>query len=156
MIETDTTTEPAGELTDITQYPENLPIPAEICNGDNDGSLSGGDEMLLAALLNGSTVQMAASISRMSERTVYRRLADPVFRQRLESARESVRESILARLTDAAGAAVDTLWHLTDDLEPAIRLQAAKALLDSLAKFSAAQPKRATMVKYSVEQTREG
>lgn len=30
------------------------------------------------------------------------------------------------------------------------------ALLDSLVKVSNAQPKRATMVKYSIEQTQEG
>ena len=84
--------------------------------------------------------------------------ADPVFQQRLASARESVRESITARLVDAAGAAIDTLWHLIDSPyeEPTIRLQAAKALLDSLVKVSNTEPKRATTVKYSVEQTWEG
>ncbi len=59
---------------------------------------------------------------------------------------------------DAAGAAIDTLWHLSDSPyeEPTIRLQAAKALLDSLVKVSNAQPKRTTTVEYSVRQSSEG
>jgi len=59
------------------------------------------------------------------------------------------------RLTDAAGAAVDALWHLVEDDEPSIRLAASKALLDSLVKVQNASPKQTTKMRYSVEETCE-
>lgn len=123
---------------------------------DADGDVFCGDDALFQALLNGANIHCAANMSGLSERTVFRRMADPAFRQRLENARELLRDSILARLTDAAGAAVDTLWHLLEDDESSIRLSAAKSLLDALVKVQNATPKQTTKVRFSVEQTKEG
>jgi len=123
---------------------------------DADGDVFHGDDALFQALLNGATVKCAAHSSGMSERTVFRRMADPAFKQRLENARELVLDSILARLIDAAGDSVDTLWHLLDDEEPSVRLSAARSLLDALVKVKNASPKATTKVRYSVEQTKEG
>ena len=111
-----------------------------------------GDDALFSALLAGAHIENAAMAAGVSQRTVYRRLADPIFRQRIESAREAMRESILTRLTDAAGDAVSSLWELLEDKEPDIRLKAAKALLESLVKINNTAPKTKTTVRYSVEQ----
>ena len=92
----------------------------------------------------------------MSERTVYRRLADPAFRQQVDAAREAIRETILTRLTEASGDAVSRLWSLLDNEDPEIQLKAAKALLDGLVKFHNALPKRTTTVRHSVEQVQDG
>ncbi len=92
-----------------------------------------GDESLFKALVVGCHVGNAAAIAGLSERTVYRRLADPEFRRRLDEARQSLRESILAKLSDAGHDAISVLTELmhgsTDD---SVRLKAAKAVLDSL------------------------
>ena len=80
-------------------------------------------------------------------------MADPAFRQRVESAREAIRDSILTRLSEAAGDAVSRLWELVDNEEPEIQLRAAKILLDSLVKVQSISPKTTTTVRYEVEQT---
>jgi hypothetical protein len=122
---------------------------------DLDGDEYCGDDALFKALLSGATAKGAGYLAGVSERTVFRRMADPAFKQRLENAREQVRDSILSRLTDAAGDAVDTLHQLLDDDEPSVKLGAAKSLLDALVKVQNASPKQTTTVRYSVEQTKD-
>ena len=46
-----------------------------------------GGALLIAALAGGHTVAGAAREARLSERTAYRRLADPAFRQAVATAR---------------------------------------------------------------------
>lgn len=93
-----------------------------------------GDQRLFQMLMFGATVRAAAQAAGMSERTAYRRLSDPKFRQRLEKARSVAREGIVQRLTDAAGAAIDRLWHLTEHEDVLVQHQASKTLLESMAK----------------------
>lgn len=95
-----------------------------------------GDDKLFQALVSGCHVENAAVIAGISERTAYRRLADPEFRSRLNQARESLRESILAKLADAGHDAIGVLTDLMHTAEDeATRLKAAKTVLDSLANF---------------------
>ena len=111
-----------------------------------------GDDRLLTALASGCHIENAALAAGVSERTAYRRLADPDFRGRLDAARESLRESILARLADAGHDAIGTLWdlmHHSDD--DSVRLRAAKALLDSLMSSHSIMPKVKTTVRTTVE-----
>jgi hypothetical protein len=92
-----------------------------------------GDEQLLAVLASGCHIQNAATIVGVSERTVYRRLADPQFRTQLDHARNSLRESIIAKLADAAHDAIgvlNDLMHTADDER--VRLGAAKSVIDAL------------------------
>ncbi len=92
-----------------------------------------GDDRLLTALASGCHIGNAAATAGISERTAYRRLADPEFRAKLNEARESLRESILARLADAGHDAIGTLWEMMQSSEDEnVRLKAAKTLLDSL------------------------
>lgn len=113
-----------------------------------------GDDQLLLALVSGCHIENAASVSGISVRTAYRRLADPAFRSQLDEARRSLRESILAKLSDAGHDAVSTLWELMQDAEDeSVRLRAAKAVLDSLQGFHTSRPTAETTTLTRVERT---
>ncbi|MDA0991880.1 MAG: hypothetical protein O3A51_14160 [Verrucomicrobia bacterium] len=112
-----------------------------------------GDDRLLTALASGCHVENAAMVAGISERTAYRRLADPDFRSQLDSARETLREAILAKLADAGHDAIGTLWDLMGSDDDSIRLKAAKALLDSLMGSHSIMPKVKTTVRTTVEKS---
>ena len=114
-----------------------------------------GDDQLFQALVSGCHIENAASVAGISVRTAYRRLADPTFRSQLQDARQSLRESILAKLSDAGHDAVGTLWELMQHADDeGVRLRAAKAVLDSLRGFHAQSPKVETTTRMQVERTR--
>ncbi len=113
-----------------------------------------GDDQLFQALVSGCHIENAASIAGISVRTAYRRLADPTFRSQLQDARQSLRESILAKLSDAGHDAVGTLWELMQSADDeGVRLRAAKAVLDSLRGFHAESPTVETTTCTRVERT---
>jgi hypothetical protein len=91
-----------------------------------------GDDRLFAAIVSGCHIENAARVAGISQRTAYRRLSDPAFRSQVQSARQDLRESILARLADAGHDAISSLWGLLQSDDESIRLKAAKVLLDSL------------------------
>jgi hypothetical protein len=114
-----------------------------------------GDDQLFQALVSGCHIENAASIAGISVRTAYRRLADPTFNGQLQDARQSLRESILAKLSDAGHDAVGALWELMQTADDeGVRLRAAKAVLDSLRGFHAESPTIETTTRTSVERTR--
>ncbi len=76
-----------------------------------------GEDRLFQALVSGCHVENAATIAGISERTAYRRLADPEFRNQLA---QSLRESILARLADSGHDAISTLSALIHDSETVV------------------------------------
>ena len=125
----------------------------EMALNDSSPQLKG-DDQLFQALVSGCHIENAASIAGISVRTAYRRLADPTFRSQLQEARQSLRESILAKLSDAGHDAVGTLWDLMQTAEnEGVRLRAAKAVLDSLRGFHAESPTIETTTRTSVERT---
>ena len=125
----------------------------ELAEADSPYPLQG-DDQLFQALVSGCHIENAASIAGISVRTAYRRLADPVFKQQLQEARQSLRESILAKLSDAGHDAVGTLWELMQTAEDeGVRLRAAKAVLDSLRGFHAESPTVETTTRTRVERT---
>src|SRR3954454_24793097 len=67
------------------------------------------DDVLLLALATGATVEGAAAQADVSESTVYRRLADPEFADRLQQMRAAMVQRATALLTTAAAQAVQTL-----------------------------------------------
>ena len=113
------------------------------------------DDDLFKSLLKGALVEHAARLARVTELTVHERLADPSFRQRIESGREALRDSVLSQLSDAASDAVSRLWRLMGNEDPVIQLGASKTLLDSLVKLQQVELNRRprTTVRVSVEQT---
>ncbi len=56
------------------------------------GSELEGDDALFTALVRGAHAENAAAIAGVSERTVYRRVADPIFRGRVDKTRELNRD----------------------------------------------------------------
>src|SRR6516225_5495454 len=89
------------------------------------------DEKLLMALACGATVEAAARTVVVSVRTVYRRLTDPAFRQKLQDLRADMVQRTSGALTAAATEAVRTLLDLQKPAAPPpVRLGAAKAILE--------------------------
>jgi hypothetical protein len=89
------------------------------------------DERLLQALTCGATVEQAAQQSGVSARTVHRRLKDPSFKQRLQTARGDIVQRTAAMLTAAAMESVKTLIVLQQpEYPPGVRLGAARAALE--------------------------
>lgn len=89
------------------------------------------DEALLLAFACGATVENAARKAGVSERTAYRRLSEPAFRQRLRALRTELVERSMGMLTAATLEAVKTLVSLQDAAQPAaVRLGAARAIID--------------------------
>ncbi len=88
-----------------------------------------GEDVLLNALAGGAIVEAAAGQVGMSERTVYRRLADPGFRRRLEELRAEMARRTASSLTAAGPKAVEVLLELLDSPSEATRLGAARLIL---------------------------
>lgn len=94
------------------------------------GDRRNADAALITALAGGATQQAAAEAAGVSERTVRRRLASPDFASRVAEARTELVRRAVAMLAEASGAAVETLRALLQDAPPAVRLGAARAVLE--------------------------
>lgn len=136
---------------------------AESCSSANENEFQG-DDRLFKALVSGCHVENAAKSAGISERTAYRRLADPEFKEKIDQARRSLRESILAKLADAGHDAIAVLMDLMHSAEDEVtRLKAAKAVLDSLVVFQkndsfkneAPEPERSRIVLYLPDDGRD-
>lgn len=100
----------------------------------------GVDELLIAALAQGKTRSAAAQAANVSERTVYRRLADTEFVAKVASARTEQVDLTTRRLEAAGFAAAETLVDLLDPREsPSVRLAAARSVLDHGRAYRATQ-----------------
>ena len=97
----------------------------------SDKSRKKTEDALLIALACGASVEQAARQSGLSSRTVYRRLADPAFRQRVLALRGDMVSRIGGTLTAAATEAVRTLLELLKSpASAAVRLGASRAVLE--------------------------
>jgi AcrR family transcriptional regulator len=95
-------------------------------------------EALIVAMASGRTVAEAAASAGISPRTAYRRLNDVDIRWCIREARTDLLEQAVGRLADAATAAVETLVENLAAPSETVRVRAAVALLDQLAKLRAA------------------
>ena len=96
-----------------------------------DKSRKKAEDALLLSLACGATVENAARQCGLSERTVYRRLSEPAFRQRLQQLRTDMIQRTAGALTAAATEAVRTLLELQKAAAPpAVRLGAARSILE--------------------------
>jgi hypothetical protein len=89
------------------------------------------DETAVLALACGATVDKAAQQAQMSRWTLYRRLALPAFRRRVQAARAEMLQRSAGTATAATPAALKTLLELlTGSPRDAVRLGAARSLLE--------------------------
>jgi hypothetical protein len=91
------------------------------------------DSQLLQALLVGASPAGAARFANCSLKTVYRRLATPAFQKRLADERARVLAGVIDRLISFGAHAADTLNELLDSRNDAIRLGAARTLVEIMA-----------------------
>ena len=82
------------------------------------------------ALAAGRTVRDAAAAGGAGERTVYTWLKDPAFVERVAQVRSELFALAVGRLAGLAGTAADALGGLLASASEAVRLQAARAVLE--------------------------
>jgi len=88
------------------------------------------DETLILHLAAGASRASAAKAAGVSERTLFRRLQDPTFRERLDETRAELLSSAVARLTASATAAAATLHRLLSAESESVQLGAARSVLE--------------------------
>jgi hypothetical protein len=95
------------------------------------------NDTLRTALAYGATVANAARKAGLSERTVYRRLANPAFRQQLDQLRAEMVQRTASMLTGAGMGSVKTLVDLQHDVavSAAVRRRAARDVLEISLRF---------------------
>ena len=94
------------------------------------------DQILLMALACGATIEVAAQTAHISPATVYRRKQDPEFCKQLQQTSSELVQRMAGMLTGAGTEAVRTLLSLMKETAPAaVRLGAARAVLDGIVKF---------------------
>src|SRR5436309_15971050 len=84
-----------------------------------------GDAALILTLARGATVRDAAREANLSERSAYRRVADPAFRQQLSRARCDLLWQAIGLLAQQAADAARTLAGLLTADSDSIKLRAA-------------------------------
>jgi hypothetical protein len=89
-----------------------------------------GDAALVLALAGGQTARDSARAAGVGERTATRRLADPDFRRRVVETRAALVERATGQMADAMSAAAETLRGLLEARSEAVRLGAARAVLE--------------------------
>jgi hypothetical protein len=99
-------------------------------DGSGNRSRVSVDDLLVAALASGATLQQAAEAAGVHRRTVSRRNVDPAFRQRVQAMRAEMIGQALGRMADGMTEAADTLRSLLQAEGESVRLGAARAMLE--------------------------
>jgi predicted DNA-binding transcriptional regulator AlpA len=89
-------------------------------------------EKALTALLNASSIKDAASISGLSEETLYRYLRDEDFKSEYEQGKRQIVEAAISALTASATEAVETLRRNLNCDNPQAEIRAAQLILDNV------------------------
>jgi len=90
------------------------------------------DGLLTMGLAAGKTVAQVAVEVGVSERTIQRRMERPEFRQNVTDLRGRMVDRVSGRLADAAAAAMERLYLLLEADSEAVRLGAARTILDQM------------------------
>ena len=108
-------------------------------NGSENGSrVSAKQHRAITALLTSKSVTEAAAATGQGERTIYRWLSEPDFRQALSAAEGDLIDVATRRLLQLQGGALDTLEALLAedaDVSAGLRLRGAQITLDHLLKL---------------------
>ncbi len=89
-----------------------------------------GEPSLSIALASGKSLRDAAALAGVNERTAARRLDDPVYRSAISSLRGQMTSEATGRIVVAMTEAADTLRELLAAKSEAVRLAAARAILE--------------------------
>jgi hypothetical protein len=100
------------------------------------GGRDNADALLVIAFARGLTVEEAATDAGVSERTAYRRKADPEFRRRVADAQREAVAQAVGVIADGTLEAARVLRDLAQHGPPAVRLGAARTLLGLYAPVS--------------------
>lgn len=105
---------------------------------DNGSKLSAKQQRALSALLTSKTVGEAALATGLGERTIYRWLTEPAFRQALSAAEGVLIDAATRRLLQLQTAALDVFESLLAkdaEVSASVQLRAATAATDYLLKL---------------------
>lgn len=91
-------------------------------------SLSGRQARALTALLVNPSVVAAAKKAGLGEATLYRYLADPVFKAALDKRRDALVSSITSSLVGLAGLAIEALRDILQDEDASAAVKSRTAL----------------------------
>lgn len=96
------------------------------------------DEVIISALISNGTIKATAAAVGVTERTIYDRMSNGDFKALYKSAKADIVRKAVFELNNQLGAAVKTIVSIMNDEEinPAIRLQAASTLLNTANKFA--------------------
>lgn len=96
------------------------------------------DEEIIAALLNSGSIAQAAQLTGIAPRTIYDRMGARDFKAAYSAAKADIVRRAVLTLSRNLEAAVDVVMDVMNDdsTNPAIRLQAAKMIIDGAAKFT--------------------
>jgi hypothetical protein len=94
------------------------------------GDRRNADSMLVAQLAAGAEIAGAARAAGVSEATVYRRLREPDFKEKVAGARAELVSRTVGQLADAGSAAAQKLTDLLNAKSEYVRLGAARAILE--------------------------
>ena len=96
------------------------------------GKITRKREHAISALLGAPTVQEAAQVAQVGERTLWRWLQEPEFQRAYMQARRQVVSQAVARLQQATGEAVEGLQEVlkNDDASSSAKVSAARTILE--------------------------
>ena len=96
------------------------------------------DEEIIAALLNSGSIAQAAQLTGIAPRTIYDRMGNREFKAAYSAAKADIVRQAVLTLSRNLAAAVDVVMDVMNDdsTNPAIRLQAARMIIDGAAKFT--------------------
>ena len=96
------------------------------------------DEQIIAALMGSGSIAQAAEMTGIAPRTIYDRMGFRDFQAAYSAAKADIVRQAVLTMNRNLSAAVDTVTGIMNDdgNTPAIRLQAAKLLLENAARFT--------------------
>jgi uncharacterized protein YycO len=103
---------------------------AENGSPEQEKELTPKQEMLIAALIAGNTIAVAAKAVGVGERTAYTWLKQPLFQQEYQAAKQVAFNEILEEFRNDVSVAIQTLKRNMTEAAPYVQVQAAKIWLD--------------------------
>lgn len=96
------------------------------------------NEAIIAALLQNGTIKEAAAAAGTTPRTIYDRMRDRDFRAAYSDAKTDLMRRAVISINEKLAAAIETVSDIMSDenANPAIRLQAAQAIINNAGKFA--------------------